>query len=147
MEKEEIYINLRVIQGLDKNQKLISRGSYLNVEPNSIVPEFLRRWHRQDNRNECLKKIGLVVNSAIEYILKLIDANKSNSEGTTNILIVDDKNNCNKNTVNNEISTMKKYLEDSLKGIKNLKETYATDTQTCARIDVIINKITQILED
>ena len=39
------------------------------------------------------------------------------------------------------------YIGRFIKGIKNLKETYATDTQTCARIDVIINKIIQILED
>ena len=44
-----------------------------------------------------------------------------------------------------EINIMKGYLKDSLKGIQNLKETYATDTQTCARIDVIVNKINTIL--
>ena len=71
MDIEEIYINLKVLQSLDKNQKLISRGQYLNIEPVSIIPEAIRRWQRQDNRNETLKKINLIVNSAIEYIVKI----------------------------------------------------------------------------
>ena len=70
MDPEEIFINLKVLQGLNKNQKLISRGQYINVEPQSIIPEGLRRWRRQDSRDETLKKINLIVNSAIEFILK-----------------------------------------------------------------------------
>ena len=40
---------------------------------------------------------------------------------------------------------MKIYLENALQGIKNLKETYATCSQTCARIDVVVNKIEHVL--
>ena len=36
---------------------------------------------------------------------------------------------------------MVKYLESAYKGISNLKETYATCSQTCARIDVVLKKI------
>ena len=117
MNSEEIIINLRILESLEKNQKLVSRGSYLNIEPVSIVPESIRRWNRQDNRNEALKKINLIVNSAIE-IIKSSNSNK------------------NKNCLDIE-----KYLKKALFGIQNLKETYATCNQTCARIDVIIDKI------
>ena len=152
MDKEEIYVNLKVLQGLDKNQKLVSRGAFLNVEPMSIIPEFLRRWHRQDNRNECLKKITLVVNSAIEYILRLngtsiTPLNSMHWKGDQNLLDIEKSNQQPVQNINSdEINIMKSYLEGSLKGINNLKETYATDTQTCARIDVILNKIKNILE-
>ena len=63
----------------------------------------------------------------------LLDIEKSNQQPVQNIN-------------SDEINIMKSYLEGSLKGINNLKETYATDTQTCARIDVILNKIKNILE-
>lgn len=122
MNNEEIIINLKVLESLQKNQKLISRGSYLNIEPNSIIPEFLRRWQRQDNRNETLKKINLVVNSAIELL---------------------QNNSTNNSKVKLDIS---KYLENALVGIENLKETYATCFQTCARLDVIIDKIKSVLD-
>lgn len=115
MNYEEIIINLKVLESLEKNQKLISRGSYLNIEPVSIIPEAIRRWHRQDNRNETLKKINLVVNSAIELM------NQKN-EGKINL-------------------DTSEYLRKSLVGIENLKETYAICFQTCARLDVIIDKI------
>ena len=152
MDKEEIYVNLKVLHSLDKNQKLVSRGAFLNVEPISIIPEFLRRWHRQDNRNECLKKITLVVNSAIEYILRLngggvTPLNSMHWKGDQNLLDIEKSNQQPVQNINSdEINIMKSYLEGSLKGINNLKETYATDTQTCARIDVILNKIKNILE-
>jgi hypothetical protein len=70
MDVEEIIINLKILQKLEKNQKLITRGAYLNVETTSLIPEFLRRWNRQDNRAETLKKINTIVNAAIELMNK-----------------------------------------------------------------------------
>ena len=137
MDIEEIYINLKVLESLNKNQKLISRGQYINVETNSIIPEFIRRWHRQDNRNETLNKINLIVNSAIEYI--------QNDQNPNKIKIITDNNN-NNDAKNISPHEMKSYLKKSLHGISNLKETYATCSQTCARIDVIINKINHVLQ-
>lgn len=147
MEVEEIFINLKVLETLDKNQKLISRGPYLNIEPISIIPEALRRWHRQDNRHETLKKINLIVNSAIEFICKY---EKDNSNKSFNDLSSSDEPQQNDATVllNPKPKSgheMRIYLENSLKGIKNLKETYATCSQTCARIDVVVNKIYHVL--
>lgn len=64
MDIDEVLINLKVLEQLQVNQKLISRGPYLNIEFSSIVPEWVRRWKRQDNRNETIKKINIVINSA-----------------------------------------------------------------------------------
>lgn len=132
MDTEEIFINLKVLESLDKNQKLISRGKFLNVEPISIIPEFARRWYRQDNRDETIKKINLIVNSAIDIIRK--QENESPDESSDSM----------DQTGNHNI---RKYLGGSLNGVKNLKETYATCSQTCARLDVIINKIDHILRE
>lgn len=113
MDIDEVLVNLKVLEQIQVSQKLISRGPYLNIEYESIVPEFIRRWRRQDNRNETIKKINLVINSA----LKLKEDN--------------DK-------MKDRLDT---YLIKSVTGLKALKETYATCCQTTARIDVIINKI------
>jgi hypothetical protein len=113
MDIDEVLVNLKVLEQIQVSQKLISRGPYLNIEYESIVPEFIRRWRRQDNRNETIKKINLVINSA----LKLKEEN--------------DK-------IKDRLDT---YLIKSVTGLKALKETYATCCQTTARIDVIINKI------
>ena len=111
MDIEEIIINLKILQNLEKNQKLITRGAYLNIESPSLIPEFIRRWNRQDNRVETLKRINTIVNAAIE------------------------------NLDNNETFNIKEYLIGSKEGINNLKETYSTCSQTCARIDIILDKI------
>ena len=115
---------MKVLENLEANQKLISRGPYLNIEFQSIIPEWFRRWRRQDTRNETLKKINLVVNSAINYC-----------EDNEKIII----NNNDKSRVKDVID----YLIKAINGLVSLKETYATCHQTVARIDVIINKIEQ----
>ncbi len=124
MDIDEILINLKVLENLEANQKLISRGPYLNIEFQSIIPEWFRRWRRQDTRNETLKKINLVVNSAINYC-----------EDNEKIIL----NNNDKSRVKDVID----YLIKAINGLVSLKETYATCHQTVARIDVIINKIEQ----
>ena len=145
MEPEEIFINLKVLESLDKDQKLISRGPYMNVEPQSIIPEFLRRWHRQDNRNECIKKINLIVNSAIEYIER--QEKTKNVSNKIQISKIENVSQISHDQGTKDEHDMITYLEKSLKGIQNLKETYSTCSQTCARIDVIINKITNSLHN
>lgn len=145
MEPEEIFINLKVLESLDKDQKLISRGPYMNVEPQSIIPEFLRRWHRQDNRNECIKKINLIVNSAIEYIER--KEKTKNVSNKIQISKIENVSQISHDQGTKDEHDMITYLEKSLKGIQNLKETYSTCSQTCARIDVIINKILNSLHN
>uniref|UniRef100_A0A6C0KYG6 Uncharacterized protein n=1 Tax=viral metagenome TaxID=1070528 RepID=A0A6C0KYG6_9ZZZZ len=113
MDIDEVLVNLKVLEHIQVNQKLISRGPYLNIEYESIVPEFIRRWRRQDNRNETIKKINLVINSA----LKLKEDNHEMTE------------------------RLDGSLGRCVNGLRALKETYATCCQTTARFDVIIGKI------
>jgi hypothetical protein len=113
MDIDEIVINLKLLETLDKNQKLVTRDAYLNIEPSSLVPQFIRRWNRQDNRNETIKKLNIIITQAIKHL--------------------DDENNTKYN--------MKEYLKKSMIGISNLKETYSTCSQTCARLDVLLDKI------
>ena len=138
MEKEEIMINLKVLENLQKDQKIVSRGQYINIEVVSIIPEALRRWHRQDNRNETLKKINFIINSAIDFI--------KNTEKHINELQKLHGDHFVSSSLDTDKSNMLKCLEKALPGVYNLKETYATCTQTCARIDIILNKIRDCLK-
>ena len=80
MNLQEIIINLKVIESLEANQKLITKETILNIEPLSIIPEFARRWVRQDNREESIKKITFIVDKAIEIIeLEMNDSPKKSS--------------------------------------------------------------------
>ena len=115
MDIEEIIINLKILQKLEINEKIITRDTYLNIEPKSLFPEWFRRWNRQDNRNETLKKINSIVNQSL-------------------ILLEKNKELC-------ETYELKKFLSLSIKGLNNLKDTYSTCNQTVSRIELIIEKI------
>lgn len=111
MDREEIIVNLKLLESIQKQQKLTVRDVYLNIEPSSIIPECIRRWKRQDGRDTTIKKINEIVNACIDII------------------------NMNDDTL------LKDYLMKSCVGIANLKETYAVCKQTCARLDTILDKI------
>lgn len=111
-EIDEVLINLKVLESLEINKKLVTRDTYLNVETDKIIPVGIRRWWRQDDRNETLRKIDDIVDKA----LRLRD-DEDKSE------VIDP------------------YLVNSIKGLRNLKQTYSLCVQTCARLDTIIDKI------
>lgn len=112
IERDEVNVNLTVLAKLPINTRLNTSGVYMNIESETYIPQFVRRWARGDNRDEMIQKINRVVIKAIS------------------IVIQDPKD--------NELIT---HLENASTGIMNLKETYSTCVQTCARLDVINNKI------
>jgi len=109
METEEIIINLKLLEQVEKGQKLVTRDAYLNIEPTTFIPECIRRWKRQDNRNETIKTINRIINDALSLLPKE--------------------------------PRIKVYLRKSKQGIMNLKDTYSMCHQTCARLDMILDKI------
>ena len=110
MDKEEIIINLKLLEQVEKGQKLITRDAYLNIETQNIfIPEFVRRWRRQDSRHESVKVVNRVVNEAI--------------------------------TLSKKDESIKSYINKAIPGIMNLKETYSMCHQTCARMDMILDKM------
>ena len=111
MDREEIIVNLKLLESVQKMQKITTRDVFLNIEPPSLIPECIRRWKRQDGRDTTIKKINEIVNSSIGIIQE------------------------HKDTI------LKDYLIKSCVGIANLKETYAMCKQTCARLDTILDKI------
>jgi hypothetical protein len=114
IERDEVNVNLTVLSKLPINTKLSTTGVYMNIEPLSYIPQSFRRWARGDNRDEMINKINRVVIKAIS----LLKQDPSDTE-------------------------MLGHLENANTGIANLIETYSTCVQTCARLDVIKDKITE----
>jgi hypothetical protein len=115
-EKNELIVNLTILSQVEKNRKLLTKDTYLNMEQKIQilqVPESVRRWWRGDNRDNTLKKLDLIITKSIEVI-------------------------------DNDILD---YLKKSIKGIENLKETYTDDTQTRARLDVVIDRINNAIDE
>lgn len=68
---DEAVINLNILSSIEPNKKLMTKDVYLNIEVNNIlIPEFVKRWYRGDDRNECIKAIDNVIIKSIKIIDK-----------------------------------------------------------------------------
>ena len=67
VEYDEVAVNLKVIASIQVNTKLYTKGAYLNIEQPMFIPESLRRWYRQDSRDEAIKRIDRTISKAIAY--------------------------------------------------------------------------------
>ena len=116
MELDEVMVNLKVIASISVNTKLYTSGTMLNIEQPGYIPEGVRRWYRQDNRDEAIKKIDRTI-SKIPTLLMALPEND-------NIL---------------------PSLEGAKVGLQNMAETYSSCVQTSARIGNLIDKIDLLL--
>jgi len=113
LEYDDVVVNLKVIASICVNTKLYTKGPYLNIEQPMFIPESVRRWYRQDSRDESIKRIDRTIARSIAYLEKDKDKEKQ----------------------------MAMYLTDATKGIINMKDTYSSCVQTVARLDTILDKI------
>jgi len=66
-EYDEVVINLKVIASITLNSRLYTKGALLNLEQDSYIPLSVRRWYRQDSRDEAIKKIDRVITKSITF--------------------------------------------------------------------------------
>jgi len=112
MDSDEVIVNLKVLGKVGKQQKIVTRDAFFNIEAKSVVPECLRRWKRGDDRNSTLVKINQLVKAAFKLLP--------------------------------DQPEVKGYMMSSIQGLENLKETYSTCSQTCARLDAVIDRLKTI---
>ena len=67
VEYDEVVINLKVIASITLNSRLYTKGALLNLEQVSYIPLSVRRWCRQDSRDDAIKKIDRVITKAISF--------------------------------------------------------------------------------
>jgi len=116
-EYDEVVVNLKVIGSIVVNSKLYTKGAYLNIEQQMIIPEGIRRWYRQDSRDDSIKRIDRTISKAASYIEK----------GSDDVMV--------------------QYIVAAKIGITNMKETYSSCIQTAARLDTILDKIQIMLKN
>ena len=115
MEAEEVIVNLNVLRQVQKGQKLSTRGAFLDIETPYLIPECIRRWRRQDNRDDMINTLNRIINNALQL-------QKSDD-------------------------TLTSYINQSVAGIENIKHTYSMCHLTCARLDMILDKIRKVIPE
>ena len=67
MELDTCIISLKIIAQLKVGQRIISTEQYINIEPPSLIPEFIRRWKRGDSRDRSIKLLNVIINNSIHH--------------------------------------------------------------------------------
>ena len=120
--EKRLLINLRIISAVLPHQKLNAKAELLAVEPPSWLPEAIYRFWRGDTREICLRRLEEIVSEAISSV-----------ENSGRL---------------NDRKTQKKFLTHifhTIAGFTNLKQTYASDATTIAKIDLFIEQCGDIL--
>ena len=65
MDDNAIIINLKVIAAIQANDKINTSDSFLNLESKNILPQFIKRWWRGDDRNESLSRLDELITEAL----------------------------------------------------------------------------------
>jgi hypothetical protein len=144
MDKEKEYIlsffytNLDTIGKIEEHDKLYIDSNNMIKIDESYMFQGLWRYCNNISRNDALHVLNKLLNDIDIYFnamyIKNIDS-KNNIISKTHKLIANDK--INYETFN--IIVM--HLNNSIKGIENLKKTYQSDIETCKELNKIINKI------
>ena len=87
-EVDDLIVNLKVLSGLEQNKKLITKETFLNVEQYTFgLPEFVKRWHRGDSRDETIKKIDNIITKSIDFLPNNPNLSKFIEDAKKGILI------------------------------------------------------------
>lgn len=145
---DRLFINLKVISQVQQGQKLLTSDDYLILDTGISYRQVLTRWWMNETRDRTLKKIQEVIRSAI-----YCGQNAINSEIMLRQISDDEA----KPSVSKKVEVRQwelardKYLqidnmglltllvtelENSLIGLKNMKETYSDDTTLRAKFDL-----------
>ncbi len=146
---DSILLDLKIISQLQVGNKLYRNGNnLLGIQENDRFIS-IKRYLFGDSRYRSIEDIERVIDFAIENCQSILDSvyyNKSCKSKIENPFIkqkYDIEYNIRKNYINSLYTEMK----NSIKGIKNLKETYKGDINIVSKIDLILTNITNFMEN
>ena len=127
---------LKIISNIKKDQKIIIRDDKLVVDDRYF--QSLRRWYANDNRYLSIIFIETVILKSIELESEIVDYIKTIKTDRSYSKEDRDENIKSTTVVLNKLS---KGLNDSTKGLSNLKETYKNDSLITEKLDLFLEQI------
>ena len=132
---DTILLNLKILGKIEKNGRVSrSQDGIISIEEESHIL-FLKRMYNGNNRQKSLKEINNIVTSATEKISDLLNSKFLHNEGF----------NTEKNLCLQKVKLLYSELSNCTVGITNLKTTYQRDPQIISEIDLLLNKIEDIV--
>lgn len=136
---EKILVDLKVISRLTENDKLCTvNADNITIESNDYL-QATRRYMYNDSRSRTIKTIDNIIDSSVEYSTNCMKSSHLNLHQLTNSPSEHDRENhfreCTK------LRNLSIEINNTVKGLNNLKLTYRNDAIITSQIDVIIHKI------
>ena len=120
--QKRLLINLRIVSAILPHQKLNAKAELLAVEPPSWFPEALYRWIRGDDREVCLRRLEELVTEGISSVEQTGRLNDKKAQ--------------------NKFLT---HIYNTIPGFTNLKQTYADDATTVAKLCLFVEQCNDVL--
>lgn len=121
---ESLFVNLKILSKIEAYQKVNTRGSLFKISPiedggyiSSFTPQWLQRWMVGASRESDFSRIRDLYMLAFQRLEEKHD-----------------------------VENLKRHLEQSKKGLINLKKTYENDVTLQCRIDTLIERVDQNIQ-
>lgn len=134
MDQEDILLQLKIISQIDKTNKITINNKSLEIDNRYF--QFFRRYCNGDSRNNTIENIDKIIKKSFDFIDKTLE-----KEISEDIESAAPKKNYFSEENSHILQRFLLELNNSIKGLGNLKNTYQNDTSANARIDLIIQKI------
>jgi hypothetical protein len=116
---DNILINLRVLQSLQCHNRLDTTETLFKIHtPLQWIPTWLKRWWASQTRTTDISRIQTLYQNAARHL--------------------DDRH--------PDSVRLREYIKDSRQGLENLRTTYAQDSTAAAKLDVILDSVSHILD-
>lgn len=138
MSVDEMIVNLKIISRISKSDKLNTTDDVLKIDDNNWLIQGLQRWYNKNSRNETVARISTIMRHVFDFIDKILvnEINYTNTPNASNdaIKLLHEDN-------SELIQRFLINLNNSIKGLDNLKITYQDDESIVSQIDVMIENI------
>tara|TARA_B110000967_G_C18866301_1_gene552884 strand:+ start:1212 stop:1793 length:582 start_codon:yes stop_codon:yes gene_type:complete len=123
-----ILLNMKIISEIKESDKLLTNNDCLEIDTRYV--KFVQRWWYEDGREVTLIQISDIIDNLFNFI----DINYcANSNFVSKGNFDEDKTHL--------FQRIHLILQNSIKGLENLKTTYKNDIKTISQIDLIIEKV------
>lgn len=137
---QNILINLNIISKIKPNDKIfINDENYISIESNSIF-QGLMRFIYKNSRSRNINNLNNFYECVFTHINSLVNSKYLNII-PNRLDIVNKDNNEHFISVFSELNEISIYITASIIGLNNLRQTYAADTLTVSKLDIIINAV------
>ena len=151
---DRLFINLKVLSQIQPGQKIYTDGDYLVLDEGISYRQKLSRWWLSETREKSLKKIQEIIRSAVYCGQNAI--NSQMMENSDESWGVQQKVEVKQWEVSRDkylqmdnlglLNCLVREMEQSLTGLKNLKDTYKDDATLCAKMDLEIEMVERHIE-